>query len=444
MKIYKEGSNTELKTDFDYKSIAKTISAFANTGGGMIFIGVQDNGDVKGVDIGKNTIETLTTEITNRLDPKIFPIIIEKDIDGKKIIEIKVEESFTKPHFANHVAYKRVGKSSVKLSVQELDQMFLQQKRYTFDSLVANNTTLEDISYEKVSSYLSNIGKNYNVESYLKSRNCVVQVGNEITPTNAGILLFGKEPQHYFINSYVTLVDYTVSSNPSAKRIVSIEGDLFTQLNELIDEIYRVYKPIDYLPTENIKREKLYQIPPEIIREVLVNSLIHRRYDDYGRKIIVKLYKDKIVCHNPAGLKENVDVTKLSDYQFSINPVISRVFFEGGYIEEIGEGVDKILKWTDSTGLQEEPVYQYRNEELVVTLYVDKIDLLISKRHSLTSRQKTILNILSSYEEVSSNFLAERVGTSKDTVLNELSRLQEVAEIEEVGKGRNTRYVWRK
>ena len=99
-----------------HNSIGEAISAFSNSKGGIILIGLADSGTIKGVDLGKDTLEKLANSIKHHTDPSIYPSISTEIIDGKDLIMIKVEESSEKPVFYRNRAYKRVGKSTHKLN----------------------------------------------------------------------------------------------------------------------------------------------------------------------------------------------------------------------------------------------------------------------------------------------------------------------------------------
>ena len=113
----------------EWKAIIKTISAFANTRGGAVVVGISDKGEISGVRIGKRTIEDLTNKIKENTDPKIFPGVSVENIDGKDIISIKVEESKSKPVFGFDRAYKRVGKSTVRATSEEIRRMVSESKK---------------------------------------------------------------------------------------------------------------------------------------------------------------------------------------------------------------------------------------------------------------------------------------------------------------------------
>ena len=138
----------------EWKEIIKTISAFANTKGGIILVGVSSKGTASGVQIGKRTIEDLANKIKENTDPKIFPRILVRDIDGKNIILVKVEISKSKPVFAFDRVYKRVGKSTMRVTSEEIKKMALEGKKTYWDEQICEEAGLGDIDEERIKWYL--------------------------------------------------------------------------------------------------------------------------------------------------------------------------------------------------------------------------------------------------------------------------------------------------
>ena len=103
----------------EWKEIINTISAFSNTKGGVILVGINDCGKISGVITGKSTFEDLTNKIKENTDPKIYPHITTKVIDTKSIIIIEIKESFDHLVLAYGIPFKRVGKSTVRVSKDE-------------------------------------------------------------------------------------------------------------------------------------------------------------------------------------------------------------------------------------------------------------------------------------------------------------------------------------
>lgn len=122
----------------EWKEIVETISALSNTKGGTISIGINDSGKISGVDIGKSTLEDLANKIKENTDPKIYPHITTKVIDGKSIIIIDVKESSDHLILAFGRPFKRVGKSTMRMSKDEYENLILEKhkEKLRFDNQI--------------------------------------------------------------------------------------------------------------------------------------------------------------------------------------------------------------------------------------------------------------------------------------------------------------------
>ena len=149
----KESETLEFKESLSgWKEIIETISAFSNTKGGTILIGINDSGKIKGVDIGKSTLEDLANKIKENSDPKIYPHINTKAIDGKSIIIIDVKESSDHLILAFGRPLKRMSKSTMRMSKDEYENLILEKHKdkLQFDTQICPKATIRDIDKEKV------------------------------------------------------------------------------------------------------------------------------------------------------------------------------------------------------------------------------------------------------------------------------------------------------
>jgi len=205
-----ESETVEFKKSIsEGKEIIKTISAFANTKGGRIFVGTSNSGKVLGVEIGKDTIERLTNQITQNTDPKVHPHIIIEKINDKQVIIVKVKESSDHLVLAFGRPYKRVGKSTLLMSKDEYERIILEKHKdkLYFDSQICKEATLADIDKEKIKWFLKsakaerNLNIDYSTSSIEVLKRLNLLIDNK--PTNAAILMFGKNPQRFFIQSEI-------------------------------------------------------------------------------------------------------------------------------------------------------------------------------------------------------------------------------------------------
>ena len=135
------------KSTGEWKEIIETISAFSNTEGGKIVIGVSKSGKLFGVDIGKDTIEHLTNQISQNTDPKVHPRITLEKIKGRTIIIIEVKESSDHLVLAFGRPFKRVGKSTIRMSKDEYEKLILEKHKdkLRLDNQICKEASLKDI-----------------------------------------------------------------------------------------------------------------------------------------------------------------------------------------------------------------------------------------------------------------------------------------------------------
>jgi len=209
--------------------IGKAISAFSNTNGGVVMVGVTDRGDAIGVGIRANTIENEAGYIKRHTDPPIFPFIKVLDVDGKNIVAIEVEESSDKPVFVKKYAHKRVGKSSQRMSSSEMRRLAHEDKpKMLWDERICEGASLEDIDEEKVRWFLEKarferrleVGYDTPIIDALERLNLVKK--NNLT--DAAILLFGKRPQKFFLQSKVRCARYKGTTPVDFIDLRVIEG----------------------------------------------------------------------------------------------------------------------------------------------------------------------------------------------------------------------------
>jgi len=147
-----ESENVEFKKSLQLKDeIGEAVSAFSNTEGGTIIVGFDESKDeVIGIELGNKTIENLANYIKQHTDPPVFPLVKVKDKDNKKIIIIEIPESQEKPVLFKGRAYKRVGKSSHRISSSEIRKLALESKKIHWDEQICEDATLEIIDEKKV------------------------------------------------------------------------------------------------------------------------------------------------------------------------------------------------------------------------------------------------------------------------------------------------------
>ena len=207
LKLIEQGENQSIEFKSSLKlrqDIGATISAFANTSGGTVLVGVSDEGKIVKVAIGRKTVEDLANWVKQNTDPQIYPDVKVHRADAKDVIEISVKESDQKPVFFRDRAYQRVGKTNQRLTASKLRELAQQERvKLHWDERICERATLGDIDEEKVRWFLARAKeeRNLNIKPDILVKETLERL--ELTRngllTNAAVLLFGKEPQRYFL-----------------------------------------------------------------------------------------------------------------------------------------------------------------------------------------------------------------------------------------------------
>jgi len=345
----------------------KTIQAFANTKGGSVILGVSSNRKIIGVDLSDRFLEDLTNRIVNKLS--IYPDINTIDIDNKRVLIINVARSSYPVSYEGRY-YERVGNTTREMSSKKLE-VFM-QNRSSWDSL-QGDFSLKEIDAETVKRFvqlaveskrLTDISTKDSVQLILEKLGLL----DSGKLSNGAVLLFGKEPQKYFINLCVRIGRFKNEITIIDDKWV--KGNLFNQFEETIN-IIRQHISIRY-EIKDFQREDIWDYPIPAIREALLNALVHRDYFDIANFTLIKIYDDYIWFHNPGGLPEGITIDQLKKPHSSVfrNPKIAKIFYLAGFIEQYGSGTLRMVQWMKEAGLPE-PEYKEEMSGFSVYFYKD-------------------------------------------------------------------------
>jgi ATP-dependent DNA helicase RecG len=444
----REGETVEFKSSInDPKRLVEICASFANNRGGHLLIGVEDNGKVIGAKIKTGTIENLANIIADNTDPTIYPRVTTPEIDGQKIISIEVAESSQKPHLAFGKPFKRSGSVTKLMSRGEFERELLQRNHYQFDSAICQEATIDDLNNDAVSEFK----KKYEVvngtrlygsnREILQSHGCLTAEGKV---TNAGILTFGKDPQKFIPKAYVTAVRY-----PETKVTDTIldskdfSGNLFEQIDKTDQYLREHIQVISKIPKVGLERRDMPVFPYFVLRELIVNAVVHRDYSVYGSRILIQLFADRIEFYSPGGFPQGVTAENLREAQRSRNPVIARILHDVKYLEEFGNGVDRIYEEIENYPLDlKEPVWKDIGVAVITTLFdpTYKKPIETEVLSNLNERQKKALNYLRQHKTMTRKEYIRNFQTTEVTAKRDLTDLARKRLIKMRGSGRSVYY----
>lgn len=434
-----ENSTVEFKEEIN-ESIFKTISAFANKDGGIIFIGISDKKEIKGLEYTNNLLGDLTNKIVNLLG--IHPQIDCIKINKKDVLQIKIKKS-TLPISYKGKYYTRVGNTTREMQGEELRSFFI--KGTNWDGLTGNYS-LDKIDPETVRKFirmasrngrLKTADENEDIKTILKKLKLIING----KLTNAAIMLFGNDPQEYFINALVRVGRFKDETTIIGDR--RIEGNLFKQIEEAEEAIKNFINVRYEITGEQLTRKDIWDYPLDAIREALLNAVIHRDYFKYNVQTQIKIFNDWIWFFNIGGLPEGITLEQLKTTHPSVarNPLIVHIFYLAGLIEEYGSGIGRIMDSLKEANL---PEPEFKEEFAGFSLYMRK-DYYTEERLKeigLNDRQIKAVIYVKEKGKITNKEYQELNGVIKKTASRDLGVLTDKRILEKVGStGKGTHYI---
>lgn len=345
-----ENNSVEFKeAEVRPESIAKEIVGFANSQGGMILIGVTDDGELKGISKQKNYDEFLANILRNNVVPPIECSLEIVSVNKKNIAVIEINKGADKPYQTNDGKFLlRIGSTIRSASQGELLRMFQQAGIFHFDLTPVRNTSVSDLNMFKVDRHFEKYDISLTSEpdeekiNILKNADILTEKGEL---TIAGALIFGINPPKYLPQSGISYARFNgdeITSELIDKK--EINGNLENVVDEAVSVVYnQIPQASDIIDTKRV--DKYPSWSKRAFREVIANACIHRNYSIAGSKIRIFRFNDRIEFISPGKLPNSVTVDKLKiGVSFAVNPVIVKFMENMGYIDKLGRGIPLVVK----------------------------------------------------------------------------------------------------
>ncbi|WP_446007929.1 RNA-binding domain-containing protein [Candidatus Electrothrix sp.] len=350
-------------------SLAKEMTAFANSYGGVVLLGVDDKGNIQGLSKDRDWEEWVANISRNNVIPPIMSAYQEVDIDDGKVGVITVEKGLERPYQTSRSLFLvRVGSTSRTATQGELMRLFQQAGLFHFDLTAVQNTGLKELNLTKIADYFQrwdvDITDEEDLETLLANTDILTHDGQV---TVAGLLLFGLQPQRFLHNSSIIFAHYLGKKADSEllDRQV-IEGTLDYQVDACLTVIKHNLKNPSVI-IEGKRESTIVQYLDKVFRELLVNACVHRNYAISGSRIRILQFNDRLEFISPGRLPNTVTIEKLrSGVSYAVNPVIVKFMENLRYIDKLGRGLPMVYRETVQLGRQ--PIFEEFGEEFRVTL----------------------------------------------------------------------------
>jgi len=452
-----EGMRVEFKREYA-ETIRKTVVAFANTEGGTIYIGIDDDGSIVGVEDPDDVQKKVVSSCHDGIAPDVMQFLscTRNLMEGKDVVVVEVQRGTSCPYYLQNKGirpegvYIRRGSASIPASQAEILHMI----RVTGDAHYEEERSLvQELSFSTLAHVFAEHGLELGT-AQLRTLGIRAADGEY---TNLGRLL--SEACAHTIKVAV----FQGTTKTVFKKRKEFCGSLLTQASEVAD----------YLDLLNGTRSEIHglrrvdrrEYPPEALREALINAIVHREYALSGSTLI-SLFDHAIEILSLGGLPEGLTYADMmAGASIQRNPHLANVFYRLEYIEAYGTGVRKIRECYRGTGV--EPTFLATDNAFKVTLpnlaFLREQGVLQSEhsasdivresspdtfgRNETESRavrpgEQDVLSALAA-GCTTRRALQEATGFSLTKTRNILSELIEQQRVRREGKGRNVRYALR-
>ena len=360
-----EDSHVEFKRD-DVQNfkLAKELVAFLNLDGGTLLLGVEDDGSISGVT--RPRLEEWMGELCRaKISPPVVPLLHwVRDADSAKdVLAVRVSAGLDKPyarvHNSRKTYYIRVGSSSREASREELGRMY-QASGYIrhglrpvsgADITAFDRRRLRDYCLRLLRADVPEDGDREGWEGLLANLELMTESGGVYLATVDGLLLFGKSPARYLSQAGVRAICYTGTEPDYATRadevlrgpLVPLAGDDGRLVeNGLVEQAWDFVRR-NTTPTARLdgpRRVDGWDFPEQVVREAIVNALVHRDYSIAGTDVTVAIFADRMDVESPGRLPNTVTVDRMKGgVRYARNQTLVNIMRDYRYVDARGMGV---------------------------------------------------------------------------------------------------------
>lgn len=455
-KLIAECSDYDFKEKLEInkpKSWLKTVSAFANGIGGILFFGINNNKQLVKVEDPQFICEKISELINSKIDPvPVYTIEPHKEIQERNeyvYISLKVESGTTTPFYYSSDGVKEVyirsGNQSIKAPRYILEELILKGRNRTYDSIVTNylkenysfsffEATFLEKTFTKIteSDYIS--FSLINKEGYL---------------TNAGVLL---ADQNIYKHNRIFCTRWN-GLNKTALEEASDDDEFSGGIVKLLDSTLNFIRKNTKKKwkKEASGRVEMPEYEEVAIREAIVNAIIHRQYTNVGSEVTVDMYDNRIVITSPGPMASGLLIDKkLTENIPSIrrNPILADIFARMKFMDRRGSGFDKIINGTNrlfndnenhvefyATGTHFSVIIynaNYQNDKVN-----DKANDKVNDKVKLSSNAEIILKAIINKPIITRKELEGIIGRKESTVNRAIRELKDKGYIDEKYSDKN-------
>ena len=424
-----ETENIEFKSQFT-EEIYKEVIAFANTDGGIVYVGIDNDGNA----IGLADVDQEYTRITNGIRDAIMPdvtMFVRYTIQDNKVVRIAVSEGANKPYYLKGKGlkpsgvYVRQGTSSVPASPEQIRRMIKESDGDMFEEM---RSMEQGLTFEAAAAAFKRYGVEFGPEKYRALG--VTQKSDELY-TNLALIISDQ-------CAHTTKVAvFGDESNTTFKDNKEFGGSIFKQLEDTYTYLMLCNKTAATF--KGLERIEKQDYPEGALREALLNALVHRDYSFSG-SVIINVNEAKMEFISIGGLLPGLSI---DDIRIGIsqprNKKLAEMFHRLHLIESYGTGIRKIYKLYENCPLQ--PMIEATPNAFKITLPNMNVAPDSVQGSAVTPQMQKVLSFISDHGQITDAEIQSQLGIKKTRAFTLIKQMREMGLVQLLGRGKEKRYV---
>lgn len=454
-----ESPTLEFKaTTGQLKPALETVCAFLNGKGGVVLIGVKNNGQIVGQDVSDSTRQEIAREI-KKIEP---PAQVEAHYipinHGKLIIALEVIACHHAPYTYDGRSYQRI-QSSTGLMPQHLYEQLLVRRgqlNHAWDTQIAKGYSIDSLDHEDIRRTVKDgVDKhrisievlNYDIDQILRN----LELIRDDKLINAAVVLYAKDVRPDYSQCMIRLARFR-GTDKSGDFIDNqrVYGNAFRIISATLEFAQRHLPIASFFEPGKIQRIDQPAVPQLALREALVNSIAHRDYTNHSASISLAIFDDRLELWNNGILPPQLNIAALRQRHESYprNKRIAAVFYDQGWVEGWGTGTTRMIGYCRENGTPEPEFEEYSGGFAVVFRFKEPMGGTVREvaqdfsQFELTLRQRSILKILLAGGKMSIGDISSHLqdAPAARTLRDDLARLKTMGLIDLEGRAKAARW----
>ena len=397
-----ENSGVEFKRDtLQNRDLAKELVAFSNFEGGVVLLGVGDDGSIVGI-TRPRLEQWVTTVCRDKIRPAIVPSfrVVQDVKQGRDVAVVRVPRGgdvHSLWHNNRNIYYLRVGSQSREPTTQELKRLFQQRDTLASDLRPVSGSTTSDLDIRRIKDYFERVRQQdipgdeekAKWKTLLVNTEIMVEGDYEDYVTVSGMLLFGKNPNRFLRQAGIDAVafpgtekDYAMKERTSLRGamtpLFNKAGDMLVEPGLVEQAVYFIRRNTRVIAVleDGARRVEKWTYPEDAIREAIVNALIHRDYFLGNTDIELAIYSDRLEIISPGRLPNGVTPDRMRTGTRAVrNPILVNIMNHYKYLEHLGMGVPRKIVQGMKEHNGTDPELFEKDERFIVRLFAGELQL---------------------------------------------------------------------